>query len=54
VRDDAQVNAMVSSVTAMGRPGKPDDIGPVAVALLSPQTAWITAQRVEASGGMFV
>ena len=54
VRDDAQVNAMVSSVTAMGRPGKPDDIGPVAVALLSPQTAWVNAQRVEASGGMFV
>ena len=54
VRDDAQVNAMVASVTAMGRPGKPDDIGPVAVALLSPQTAWINAQRVEASGGMFV
>jgi len=38
----------------MGRPGKPDDSGPVAGALLSPQTAWITAQRVEASGGMFV
>jgi hypothetical protein len=24
------------------------------VALLSPQTVWVNAQRVEASGGMFV
>ncbi|HVJ36463.1 MAG TPA: SDR family oxidoreductase [Stenotrophomonas sp.] len=54
VRDDAQVNAMVSSITALGRPGKPDDIGPVMVALLDPATQWINAQRVEASGGMFV
>ncbi len=54
VRDDAQVNAMVSSITALGRPGKPDDIGPVMVALLDPATRWVNAQRVEASGGMFV
>ncbi|WP_333628737.1 SDR family oxidoreductase [Stenotrophomonas cyclobalanopsidis] len=54
VRDDAQMNAMVSSITALGRPGLPDDIGPVVVALLSPATGWVNAQRVEASGGMFV
>jgi len=54
VRDDAKVNAMVASVTALGRPGKPDDIGPVVAALLDPATQWINAQRVEASGGMFV
>jgi len=54
VRDDAQVNAMVASVTALGRPGKPEDIGPVMVALLDPATQWVNAQRVEASGGMFV
>jgi len=54
VRDDAQVNAMVASITALGRPGKPDDIGPVMVALLDPATQWVNAQRVEASGGMFV
>jgi len=45
---------MVASITALGRAGQPDDIGPVAAALLSPSTAWINAQRVEASGGMFV
>ena len=54
VRDDAQTNAMVASVTALGRAGQPDDIGPAVVALMSPGTKWINAQRVEASGGMFV
>ncbi|MGE8209366.1 MAG: SDR family NAD(P)-dependent oxidoreductase [Stenotrophomonas rhizophila] len=54
VRDDEHVNGMVASITALGRAGQPDDIGPVAAALLSPSTAWINAQRVEASGGMFV
>lgn len=54
VRDDEKINAMVAGNTALGRTGKPDDIGPVVVALLSPDTAWINAQRVEASGGMFV
>jgi len=54
VRDNADVNAMVAGNTALGRAGQPDDIGPVVVALLSPETAWINAQRVEASGGMFV
>ncbi|WP_315386156.1 SDR family oxidoreductase [uncultured Stenotrophomonas sp.] len=54
VRDDETINAMVAGNTALGRAGKPDDIGPVAVALLSPATGWINAQRVEASGGMFV
>jgi NAD(P)-dependent dehydrogenase (short-subunit alcohol dehydrogenase family) len=54
VRDNAQTNAMVASITALGRAGQPDDIGPVAAMLLSPSTGWINAQRVEASGGMFV
>ncbi|MGA6538619.1 MULTISPECIES: SDR family oxidoreductase [Stenotrophomonas] len=54
VRDNAQTNAMVASITALGRAGQPDDIGPVAAMLLSPGTGWINAQRVEASGGMFV
>ncbi|CAD1794800.1 KR domain-containing protein [Xanthomonas arboricola pv. juglandis] len=54
VRDNAQVNAMVSSVTALGRPGLPDDIGPVVAALLAPGTGWINAQRIEVSGGMLI
>ncbi|KFA24203.1 SDR family oxidoreductase [Xanthomonas vasicola] len=54
VRDNAQVNAMVSSVTALGRPGLPDDIGPVVAALLAPGTGWVNAQRIEVSGGMLI
>jgi len=54
VRDDEAVNAMVASATALGRAGQADDIGPVVVSLMSPATRWINAQRVEASGGMFV
>ncbi|MBB3834458.1 MULTISPECIES: SDR family oxidoreductase [Xanthomonas] len=54
VRDNAQVNAMVASVTALGRTGLPDDIGPVVAALLAPGTGWINAQRIEVSGGMLI
>ncbi|MFO3704724.1 SDR family NAD(P)-dependent oxidoreductase [Xanthomonas codiaei] len=54
VRDNAQINAMVASMTALGRPGLPDDIGPVVAALLAPGTGWINAQRIEVSGGMLI
>ena len=54
VRDDAQINAMIASQTALGRVGLPDDIGAMIASLLSRDNAWITAQRIEGSGGMFV
>jgi NAD(P)-dependent dehydrogenase (short-subunit alcohol dehydrogenase family) len=54
VRDKAELNQFVSSVTALGRAGLPDDIGAVVAALLSDDTHWVNAQRIEASGGMFV
>ena len=54
VRDNADVNAFVASQTALGRVGLPDDIGGVVVMLLSKECGWINAQRIEASGGMFV
>jgi len=54
VRDNAELNRMVASQTALGRVGKPDDIGDVIVTLLSPGARWINGQRVEASGGMFL
>lgn len=53
VRDNQQVNAFIASVTALGRPGLPDDIGPAVAALLSEDNRWINAQRIEISGGMF-
>jgi NAD(P)-dependent dehydrogenase (short-subunit alcohol dehydrogenase family) len=54
VRDNKQVNDFVSGVTAMGRPGLPDDIGPAIASLLSDDNRWVTGQRIEISGGMFV
>lgn len=54
VRDNAQLNAFIASQTALGRVGMPDDIGGVVASLLSPANGWINAQRIEASGGMFL
>lgn len=39
---------------ALGRVGVPDDIGGVVDFLCSEAGRWVNAQRVEASGGMFV
>lgn len=44
----------ISSITALGRPGQPDDIGGVIAFLCSEDARWINAQRIEASGGMFI
>lgn len=54
VRDNSQLNAFVASQTALGRVGLPDDIGGAIAALLSGSNGWVNAQRIEASGGMFI
>jgi NAD(P)-dependent dehydrogenase (short-subunit alcohol dehydrogenase family) len=54
VRDNKQVNDFIASVTALGRAGVPDDIGPAVAALLTEDNRWIVGQRIEVSGGMFV
>ncbi|WP_428827571.1 SDR family oxidoreductase [Azonexus sp. IMCC34842] len=54
VRDNVQMNAFIASQTALGRVGLPDDIGDVAASLLSDDNRWVNAQRIEASGGMFL
>jgi NAD(P)-dependent dehydrogenase (short-subunit alcohol dehydrogenase family) len=51
VRDNAQLNKMIASLTALGRVGQPDDIGGVVASLLHGDTKWINGQRIEASGG---
>ncbi len=51
VRDMPEVNKMIASTTAMGRVGRPDDIGGAVAAILSGGTGWITGQRIEVSGG---
>lgn len=54
VRDNTQINQHIASQTALGRVGLPDDIGNAMAALLSDDLAWMNAQRVEVSGGMFI
>jgi len=54
VRDNSEVNRFVAANTALGRAGLPDDIGGAIAMLLSPDGGWITGQRIEASGGMFL
>jgi NAD(P)-dependent dehydrogenase (short-subunit alcohol dehydrogenase family) len=52
VRDNPEVNRRVSEITALGRVGVPDDIGPMIASLLSEDDRWINGQRIEVSGGM--
>lgn len=54
VRDNKQVNDFIASQTALGRVGRPDDIGGVVASLLSPEMGWVNAQRIEASGGQMI
>ncbi|WP_367395919.1 SDR family NAD(P)-dependent oxidoreductase [Pantoea sp. Ep11b] len=51
VRDTREINEQIAGLTALGRVGLPDDIGDAISAILSDETGWITAQRIEASGG---
>jgi NAD(P)-dependent dehydrogenase (short-subunit alcohol dehydrogenase family) len=52
VRDNPEVNKRVAEMTALGRAGVPDDIGPMIAALLSDENRWVNGQRIEVSGGM--
>ncbi|MGA6106691.1 SDR family NAD(P)-dependent oxidoreductase [Pseudomonas solani] len=54
VRDNSQVNDFIAGNTALGRVGLPDDIGGAIAMLLSDGGCWVTGQRIEASGGMFL
>jgi NAD(P)-dependent dehydrogenase (short-subunit alcohol dehydrogenase family) len=52
VRDSPEVNKRIAEMTALGRAGVPDDIGPMIAALLSDENRWVNGQRIEVSGGM--
>lgn len=54
VRDNAGVNSFIASVTSLGRAGLPEDIGGIVAFLCTEEARWINAQRIEASGGMFL
>jgi NAD(P)-dependent dehydrogenase (short-subunit alcohol dehydrogenase family) len=52
VRDNPGVNQMIAGLTALGRVGLPEDVGPVIAALLSDDFGWVNAQRIEVAGGI--
>jgi len=54
VRDNPEVNRHIAEATALGRPGLPDDIGPMIASLLSEDNRWVNAQRIEVSGGQAI
>lgn len=51
VRDNPQMRAHIGETVALGRVGEPDDIGAAMAGILDPRMAWVTGQRIEASGG---
>lgn len=54
VRDNAELNQQIAGMTALGRAGVPDDVGPMIASLLSEDNRWVNAQRIEVSGGMLI
>jgi NAD(P)-dependent dehydrogenase (short-subunit alcohol dehydrogenase family) len=54
LRGNEDLQKMVTSVTALGRPGVAEDIGGVVAMLCTEDARWVNAQRIEASGGMQV
>ncbi|RZA37003.1 MAG: SDR family oxidoreductase [Lysobacteraceae bacterium] len=54
VRDNPQVNQYIAGLTALGRAGVADDIGPMIASLLGEANRWVNAQRIEVSGGQAI
>lgn len=54
VRDMPDLNQVFAGMTALGRVGLPDDIGPMIASLLSESNRWVNAQRIEVSGGQAI
>jgi NAD(P)-dependent dehydrogenase (short-subunit alcohol dehydrogenase family) len=52
--DTPGLEEAMAQQTALGRVGVPDDIGGVVAFLCSEEARWVNAQRIEASGGMFL
>ncbi|MEU9184937.1 SDR family oxidoreductase [Streptomyces sp. NPDC048484] len=51
MRDSAALREGLAAQTALGRVGKPDEIGEAIASLASDGMRWITAERIEVSGG---
>jgi NAD(P)-dependent dehydrogenase (short-subunit alcohol dehydrogenase family) len=51
MRDDPGLRNRLAAQTALGRVGRPDDIADAIAALVSSELRWMTAERIEVSGG---
>ncbi|MBR8742730.1 SDR family NAD(P)-dependent oxidoreductase [Nocardiopsis sp. MG754419] len=54
MRDDAEMRQGLAGQTALGRVGEPEEIGDAIATLASEGLSWVTAQRLEVSGGAFL
>nr|WP_321985850.1 SDR family oxidoreductase [uncultured Lichenicoccus sp.] len=54
VRDIPDYNRVFAGMTALGRVGLPEDIGPMVACLLGPDNRWVNGQRIEVSGGQTI
>ena len=54
VRDTPEYNKAFADMTALGRVGVADDIGPMVASLLGTDNRWINGQRIEVSGGQTI
>lgn len=52
--ENAEVKNHLASQTSLGRVGVPEDIGGIVAFLCSEEGRWVNAQRIEASGGIFL
>jgi NAD(P)-dependent dehydrogenase (short-subunit alcohol dehydrogenase family) len=52
LRDNEQVQQMITSLTALGRYGRAEDVAGAIAALLDERNRWVTGQRIEAGGGI--
>lgn len=51
MRDDPELRSTLAAQTALGRVGQPDEIADAIAALASDDLRWVTAERLEVSGG---
>jgi NAD(P)-dependent dehydrogenase (short-subunit alcohol dehydrogenase family) len=51
MRDNPELRGYLATQTALGRVGRPEEIGDAIAALVSDQMRWVTAERLEVSGG---
>ncbi|GAF47729.1 SDR family NAD(P)-dependent oxidoreductase [Rhodococcus wratislaviensis] len=54
MRDDPELRSNLAAQTALGRVGEPDEIGDAIAALASDAMRWVTAERIEVSGGSLI